>query len=98
MEILEVVDLDVSQTNGAADLWVIKITPEGTLLWEKTMGGTSFDVGRSISKTQDNGFLILEAPEVPDGNLTFNKGQNDAWVLKIDGWWQLRVAKIHRRK
>jgi len=77
-------DLDVSQTNGAADLWLIKITPEGTLLWEKTMGGTNFDVGRSISKTQDNGFLISGSSRSNDGNLTTNKGQNDAWVLKID--------------
>jgi hypothetical protein len=76
--------LDVSQTNGAADLWLIKITPEGTLLWEKTMGGTNFDVGRSISKTQDNGFLISGSSRSNDGNLTTNKGQNDAWVLKID--------------
>jgi hypothetical protein len=74
-------DLDVSQTNGAADLWLIKITPEGTLLWEKTMGGTNFDVGRSISKTQDNGFLISGSSRSNDGNLTTNKGQNDAWVL-----------------
>jgi len=77
-------NLDVSQTNGAADLWLIKITPEGTLLWEKTMGGTNFDVGRSISKTQDNGFLISGSSRSNDGNLTTNKGQNDAWVLKID--------------
>ena len=54
------------------------------MLWEKTMGGTSFDVGRSISKTQDNGFLISGSSRSTDGNLTTNKGQNDAWVLKID--------------
>ncbi|MDB4108147.1 hypothetical protein N9551_00875 [Flavobacteriaceae bacterium] len=77
-------DFDVSKNNGAADLWVIKITPEGTVLWEKTLGGTSFDVGRSISKTEDNGFLISGSSRSTDGNLTNNSGQNDAWVLKID--------------
>ena len=77
-------DLDVSLTNGAADLWLIKISPEGTLLWEKTIGGTNFDVGRSISKTQDNGFLIAGSSRSSDGNLITNRGQNDAWVLKID--------------
>ena len=86
-------DLDVSQTNGAADLWVIKITPEGTLLWEKTIGGTSFDVGRSISKTQDNGFLIAGSSRSTDGNLSVNVGQNDAWVLKIDGGGNLEWQK-----
>jgi hypothetical protein len=89
-------DLDVSQTNGAADLWIIKITPEGTLLWEKTIGGTNFDVGRSISKTQDNGFLMSGSSRSSNGNLTTNKGQNDAWVLKIgragDLEWQKSIG------
>ena len=77
-------DFDVTKNNGAADLWVIKITPEGTLLWEKILGGTSFDVGRSVSKTEDNGFLISGSSRSTDGNLTNNNGQNDAWVLKIN--------------
>lgn len=77
-------DLNISQNAGAADLWVIKITPEGSLLWEKTIGGTNFDVGRSISTTQDNGFLISGSSRSSDGNLITNKGLNDAWVLKID--------------
>lgn len=77
-------NLDVSQNKGAADLWVIKITPSGNLISEKTFGGTSFDVARSISKTQDNGFLISGSSRSSDGNLTNNNGQNDAWILKID--------------
>ncbi len=77
-------DLNVSQNNGAADLWVVKISPLGDILWEKTFGGTSFDVARSISKTQDNGFLISGSSRSNDGDVTNNNGQNDAWVLKID--------------
>jgi len=77
-------DQDVSNLSGAADLWVIKINPSGDLIWEKTIGGTSFDVGRSINKTQDNGFLISGSSRSADGDLTSNNGQNDALVLKID--------------
>jgi len=77
-------DQDVNTTNGAADLWVIKITPTGDLVWEKTIGGTSFDVGRSISKTQDNGFIVTGSSRSADGDLSINNGQNDAWVLKLD--------------
>ena len=87
-------DLDISQNHGAADLWVIKISPEGSLLWEKTLGGTNFDVGRSISKTQDNGFLISGSSRSTDGNLETNKGQNDAWILKINSNGNLEWQKI----
>jgi len=77
-------DVDVSQNSGSADLWLIKITTTGDLIWEKTYGGSSFDVGRAIVKTQDNGFLITGSSRSQDGDLNENNGQNDAWVLKIN--------------
>ena len=76
-------DKDVSSNNGGADLWMIKITTEGNLLWEKTLGGSSFDVARSISKTQDGGFVISGNSRSLDEGF-INKGQNDGWVLKVD--------------
>lgn len=77
-------DVDVSQNSGSADLWLIKITENGTLIWEKTFGGSSFDVGRAIVKTQDNDFIIAGSSRSQDGDLNENNGQNDAWVLKIN--------------
>lgn len=77
-------DVDVSQNSGSADLWLIKITENGDLIWEKTYGGSSFDVGRAIVKTQDSGFLIAGSSRSQDGDLSENHGQNDAWVLKIN--------------
>lgn len=77
-------DFDVSKNNGVADLWIIKISPSGDLLWEKTLGGINFDAARSISQTQDNGYIISGNSRSSDNDLTKNNGQNDAWVLKID--------------
>ena len=89
-------NLDISQNNGAADLWIIKINSEGSLLWEKTLGGGSFDVGRSISKTQDDGFLIAGSSRSSDGIFINNNGQNDALLLKIssNGYleWQKTIG------
>lgn len=86
-------NLDVSNNNGAADLWLIKITPSGNLLWQKTFGGISFDSGRSIFKTQDSGFLISGNSRSTNGNLTNNNGQNDAWILKVDNNANLKWQK-----
>lgn len=89
-------DGDITSNNGAADLWIIKISPLGELIWEKSFGGNSFDVARSISKTQDNGFLISGSSRSSDGDIAKNNGQNDAWVLKIDAnaniKWQKTVG------
>ncbi|WP_452227364.1 hypothetical protein [Lacinutrix cladophorae] len=77
-------DQDISNPYGASDLWLIKINPLGAIIWEKSFGGSSFDSGRSISNTQDNGFIISGSTRSIDGDLSANNGQNDAWVLKID--------------
>ena len=86
---------DVTQNNGGADLWAIKIDIEGNLLWQKNYGGNSFDVGRSIHKTLYGGFLISGSSRSADNGFT-NKGQNDALILKIDAngnlLWQKTVG------
>jgi len=86
-------DKDVTFNNGAADLWVIKISPAGELIWEKTFGGSNFDVARSITATQNDTFIISGSSRSADGHLTNNNGQNDAWVLKIDSNGQLKWQK-----
>jgi predicted Rdx family selenoprotein len=76
-------DIDVLNNNGAADIWMIKITADGVLIWEKTIGATGFDVARSISKTQDSGFIISGSSRSSDAGF-INKGQNDALLIKIN--------------
>ena len=87
---------DISNNNGAADLWVIKISTDGEMIWEKTIGGSNFDVARSIVSTQDNGFLLAGSSRSSDGDVSENKGQNDAWIVKIDNnanlQWQTTVG------
>ena len=88
-------DKDVSTNNGGADLWMLKISTDGNLIWEKTFGGSSFDVARSIAKTQDNGFLISGNSRSSNADF-INQGQNDAWILKVDNsgnkLWQKLVG------
>ena len=88
-------DIDVSENNGAADVWIVKFSTEGSLIWEKTIGGTSFDTARAIYKTQDNGFLIAGSSRSLDNDFE-NNGQNDALILKIDSngslLWQKTIG------
>ena len=76
-------DVMVSSNNGAADVWLIKITPSGNLIWEKNYGGSGFDTAQDITKL-DDGYVITGSSRSADGDVSVNKGQNDLWVFKID--------------
>jgi hypothetical protein len=82
-------DTDVSLNNGAADLWLVKISASGEILWNQSIGGANFDVPRSINPTLDGGFVIAGSSRSSDGVVDLNQGQNDAWVVKISNSGQL---------
>ena len=75
---------DVSNYKGGADLWLIKISPNGDLIWEKTIGGTNFDVARAMNVTSDGQLLLAGSSRSSDIDVSENKGQNDFWMLKTD--------------
>nr|WP_298995902.1 hypothetical protein [uncultured Allomuricauda sp.] len=78
------VDTDISKNNGESDVWLIKVSDSGDLLWEKTFGGTAFDAARGLGTTADGGFVIAGNSKSLDGNATQNNGENDLWIIKTD--------------
>jgi hypothetical protein len=76
-------DGDISNAYGNADLWVIKIDANGTLLWENSFGGSGFDTARGIEASLDGGILVSGATRSSDNNISQNFGQNDFWIIKL---------------
>jgi hypothetical protein len=60
------------------------VDSNGTIVWEKTYGGTRFDAAEGIHATKDGGFVISGNSKSDDQDLTGNAGENDLWLLKID--------------
>jgi hypothetical protein len=79
-------DGDISHSNGGADIWVIKISEAGNLLWEKTYGGSKGDSGRRIFEAGEGNFYIIGVSDSSDGDITYDPYPNslDLWLLKID--------------
>jgi hypothetical protein len=74
----------VTGNHGDNDYWIVKIDKSGTLLWQRSYGGTGSDRGFGISKTSDGGFIVNGVSPSIDGDVTGNHGGNDYWVLKLD--------------
>jgi len=66
-----------SYGSGSSDIWLIKTDAFGNKLWDKTFGSSFGDVGYSIQKTIDGGFII--------GGVTASVVNNwDAWLIKTN--------------
>ncbi len=75
---------DVTQNNGSYDYWVLKLNSLGDLQWQKALGGSSFDYGKSIQQTTDGGFIVCGKINSNNGLVTGNHGDEDYWVVKLD--------------
>lgn len=71
---------------GLQDYWIVKINSSGVVEWDKTYGGSSNDILRSIITTSDGGYLLGgRSNSNISGEKTENsKGSGDYWILKIN--------------
>ncbi|MFI5196108.1 MAG: T9SS type A sorting domain-containing protein [Chitinophagales bacterium] len=76
-------DGDVTINHGGEDVWVIKLSSTGSLVWQKTYGGTGDDLATSIQQTTDGGYIVAGISNSTDGDVTGNHGGNDIWILKL---------------
>ena len=64
---------------GGSDLWLIKISEEGTEEWQKSIGTTNDDEVAAVIQSSDQGFFIASSTSIHDGF-----GGNDVWITKLD--------------
>lgn len=63
---------------GGYDIFIVKADKTGTLLWQKTIGGSDWDFAYSLQQTTDGGFIIA--------GTTYSNGYGgaDGYVIKTD--------------
>ena len=86
---------DVSNHNGQRDFWIVKTNSQGTIEWEKTYGGSSYEIAYSIQQTSDNGYIVAGLTASDDGDITEYFGNEDIWVIKLDGSGNLEWQKSY---
>ncbi|TRW22209.1 T9SS type B sorting domain-containing protein [Flavobacterium zepuense] len=89
---------DVEDNNGADDIWIVKLSPQGDVIWKTTFGGTWNDWVEFVTPTTDGGFIItgsttsfngdIPLPNPPDKNalvVKFDTNGNVVWAKNIIG-------------
>lgn len=76
-------DIDVSLNNGYYDAWVLQIDSSGNILWEKSVGGSQFDILSSCVIT-NNGKLILLGTTNSEEVIIDSNGSLDVWLVCFD--------------
>lgn len=84
---------DKSSTD--ADFWVVKLSPEGQIIWSKTYGGSDDERAMKIINTNDGGFAVIGYSRSNDGDVSFNNGFYDYWLIKLDASGNLQWEKTH---
>lgn len=87
-------DGDITDKNTTdSDVWVLKLTSEGTMVWSKTYGGSEDERGTAIIPTNDGGYLFSGYTRSTDGDVSENAGFYDYWLVKLNASGDLQWEK-----
>lgn len=83
---------------GDLDYWIWKMDEKGNLDWQKSFGGSGFDLLQSVKNTRDGGFILAGTSSSGTGFQKKEdcKGITDYWVIKLDATggeqWQRTIG------
>jgi hypothetical protein len=89
-------DFDITEYIGGNDIWVVNINDSSQIVWDKTFGGTSDDFSNSIKLTSDSLYILSNFVTSTDGDINYNYGGKDIWLIRInqigDLMWQKTIG------
>jgi hypothetical protein len=70
----------------ASGIWLISncISQNPNIEWSRSYGGTLNEGGGKFRRTADEGYIMLGSTSSNNGDVTSQKGAEDAWLVKMD--------------
>ena len=88
-------DGDVTGNHGGYDCWIVKLDADGEVLWKTCLGGSNIDEAYAIKQTTDKGYIVAARSISDDGQVSYNHGGYDFWLIKIDGSGNIQWEKSY---
>jgi hypothetical protein len=85
-------------SRGGLDFWILKLNSSGSIVWQKTYGGSQPDFDTFGQQTADGGFIVggYSDSGISGDKTVPSNGQRDFWVLKLnssgDIVWQKAIG------
>lgn len=76
------IDIANCTNHGKADVYLLKLTSDGSIEWQKLLGGENDDRALSVRQTSDAGFIIFGSSNSVNTTCT-NHGDYDYYTLKL---------------
>ncbi|MDX1911542.1 MAG: T9SS type A sorting domain-containing protein [Saprospiraceae bacterium] len=70
--------------HGMFDAWVVKLSSNGEIEWQKPFGGSNSDYGSSIIETSGSGYVFMGNTLSTNGDAVGHDGSFDVWIVRID--------------
>jgi IPT/TIG domain-containing protein len=78
------IDGDVTGSHGSTDMWVVKLNANGTIAWQKSLGGAESEQAMQVTPAKNGGCTIGGYTTSSDGDVTSNHGANDSWIVRLN--------------
>lgn len=62
---------------GQDDIWLLKLSATGSILWQRTFGGAAAERAYSVRATSDGGLIVAGETQ------SFGAGNVDVWLLRL---------------
>lgn len=79
--------------SGLPDYWVIKLSNNGTIQWDKYFGGSFHDNAITIRQTPEWEYIVAGWTASNNGQVTNHHGNLDYWIIKLDSSGNLKWEK-----
>jgi hypothetical protein len=63
---------------GGSDMLLVKVNPQGDVIWQKTYGGSQNDFAYEVLPANDSGYILAGSSE------SYGAGAQDICILKLD--------------
>jgi hypothetical protein len=73
-------------SRGLFDYWIIKLNRNGTIAWDKTIGGNGYDNVRTVKEIEKDKYIIggYSSSDISGDKTEASRGGYDYWIVNLN--------------